>query len=239
MYRFVLREDLITKTILFLLVGWGKISVHFSDNGNSSYMGNLHMKVRSDIWTKVDVCKENFIALWIVLQKQCHWANFMCIQSCSVKIWSQELFYFCSWGGLRFFFIFLTMEFSRTCFKRKITRILQQKLKKKWLLTITNLHRTYVRQLHEGNFLWGGWSYALNHRILPLDRFENTTNWLKQSLKSEEIFFFLCCSYIISQENFHGKFAYESEIWYMNKNRCMQGELHGILEFAWKTSADS
>ena len=33
MYRFVLREDLITRTILFLLVGWVEILLHFSDNG--------------------------------------------------------------------------------------------------------------------------------------------------------------------------------------------------------------
>ena len=140
----MLHEDLITRTILFLLVWRVDILVHFSENGNSPYMGNLHMKVRSDLGTKVDVCKENYIELWIFLQKRCHWANFICIHSCSVKIWSQKLFYFCSCGGLTFSFIFLRREFSHTCFKRKITMILKQKVKKKWLLTITNLHRTYV-----------------------------------------------------------------------------------------------
>ena len=38
MYRFVLREDLITKTILFLLVGRVKIKLHFSDNGIFLYV---------------------------------------------------------------------------------------------------------------------------------------------------------------------------------------------------------
>ena len=38
MYTVVLREDLITRTILFLLVGWVEILLHFSDNGIFSYV---------------------------------------------------------------------------------------------------------------------------------------------------------------------------------------------------------
>ena len=77
-------------------------------------MENLHRKVRSGIRTKIDVCQENYMEFWSFLQNHRQTANFICIGSCYVKIWSQKLFYFFSWGGVRFPFIFLTMEIPRT-----------------------------------------------------------------------------------------------------------------------------